>query len=72
MIWKPAVITSALSLLSAPRNFADAHGYLDSPRSRNIYAHEIGPTCSGANCPPAEYCHHCLNLNENVCGKFGS
>ena len=43
-----------------------------SPRSRNFYAHEVGPRCSGAECPPAEYCPHCLNLNDGVCGKFGS
>ena len=43
-----------------------------APRSRNYLAHEEGPSCSGAGCPPAEYCHHCLNLNDDICGKFGS
>ena len=43
-----------------------------APRSRNYLAHQDGPSCSGAGCPPAEYCHHCLNLNDDICGKFGS
>jgi len=72
MLWNYFAVVAAFSLSFAPHQSADAHGYLASPRSRNVYAHEVGPGCSGANCPPAEYCHHCLNLNENVCGKFGS
>ena len=62
---------ASITFLSTP-SFVAGHGFLESPRSRNFLAHEDGPICSGAGCPPAEYCHHCLNLNDGVCGKFGS
>ncbi|KAL7550366.1 hypothetical protein ACHAWF_013610 [Thalassiosira exigua] len=48
------------------------HGYMSSPRSRNFYAHSIINTieCTSPDgCPPQEYCHHCLNNNDGVCGK---
>jgi len=61
---------ASITFLSTP-SFVAGHGFLESPRSRNFLAHEDGPICSGAGCPPAEYCHHCLNLNDGVCGKFG-
>ena len=79
MLWASANIASksaifaltSIAFLSSPSSVT-GHGFLESPRSRNLLSHQDGPTCSGVGCPPAEYCHHCLNLNDDICGKFGS
>lgn len=71
MIFKSFII-AAVAILPSQRVFVKAHGYPTSPRSRNFYAHDIINTSEcqgGAGCPPAEYCPHCLNLNDGVCGK---
>jgi hypothetical protein len=54
--------------------YADAHGYLYSPRSRNFVAHEEGLDWGATEgVPMKEYCHHCLNtkLSTEVCGRSG-
>lgn len=73
-MWASKSASFALFALTSiiPLHSVKGHGFLETPRSRNYYAHQEGPYCSGSSCPPAEYCHHCLNLNEGVCGKFGS
>lgn len=49
---------------------ADAHGFMLTPRTRNEFAAQEGvngvPT---AGLPSKEYCSHCLNTNNGVCGK---
>lgn len=70
MLERATHILAALMSVHSPQLFVEGHGYLESPRSRNFYASEVGPSCSGAGCPPAEYCRHCLNTNLGVCGKF--
>jgi hypothetical protein len=49
---------------------ADAHGFMLTPRTRNEFAAQEGvdgvPT---AELPSKEYCSHCLNTNNGVCGK---
>jgi len=72
----PKASLLALTILSfhAP-SLVDGHGYLETPRSRNWYAHDVLSTgeCPGsAGCPPGEYCQHCLNTNAGVCGKSPS
>ncbi|KAL7549595.1 hypothetical protein ACHAWF_012862 [Thalassiosira exigua] len=63
----------ALTTWSFSATVVKGHGFLSSPRSRNFYAHDAvaaSSECPGqAGCPPAEYCHHCLNGNAGVCGK---
>lgn len=44
------------------------HGYQSSPRSRNWYANEEGIEGSQPGVPGREYCPHCLNTNNGVCG----
>ena len=58
-------IVSIATLLLLPQS-VDAHGHLTSPRSRNWYAAEDGG--SGPGVPPIDYCPHCLNVNNGVCG----
>mmetsp|Transcript_29531 Transcript_29531/g.44735 ORF Transcript_29531/g.44735 Transcript_29531/m.44735 type:complete len:413 (-) Transcript_29531:135-1373(-) len=55
---------------------ADAHGYLKSPRARNVVAKEDGANWASTAAErqvlyPKEYCPHCLNL-QAPCGKFGN
>lgn len=45
-----------------------SHGVLISPRSRNWVAHEDGMEGIQAGVPKREYCQHCLNTNNGVCG----
>lgn len=74
MICKNALLFLACLTFHSP-SLVRGHGFLQSPRSRNFYAHDIISTneCSGsAGCPPAEYCEHCLNGNTGVCGKSPS
>jgi hypothetical protein len=44
------------------------HGYQSSPRSRNWYAAEEGIEGNQPGVPRREYCPHCLNTNNGVCG----
>eukprot|EP00804_Cyclotella_cryptica_P004998 CCRYP_018313-RB/>CCRYP_018313-RB protein AED:0.03 eAED:0.03 QI:1251/1/1/1/0.81/0.83/12/1175/1018 len=66
----------AASFNPAPNVFVNGHGYLETPRSRNVYAYNLAYLCTqstaGPGCPKPEYCPHCLNTNLGVCGKFGS
>jgi len=60
---------SWLSLLTIP--CVDGHGYIMTPRSRNYVAKLEGTedrSENSAGIPPAEYCAHCLNRNNGVCG----
>lgn len=50
---------------------AKSHGNLVSPRSRNQVARENGTTGARPGVPVKEYCSHCLNLNNGICGKAG-
>jgi hypothetical protein len=64
-----------LSILSALSLFltVDGHGFVASPRSRNWVAQQDGldwGTKTGV--PPREYCPHCLNRNDGVCGTSPS
>mmetsp|Transcript_12986 Transcript_12986/g.29885 ORF Transcript_12986/g.29885 Transcript_12986/m.29885 type:complete len:1475 (-) Transcript_12986:105-4529(-) len=57
---------------SSAVHLVDGHGYLSTPRSRNWVAHEDINSCDqagGLDCPPPEYCYHCLNMSDGVCGK---
>jgi len=48
----------------------DAHGFMSTPRTRNQFAAEEGlDGGSTAGLPDKEYCSHCLNSNNKVCGK---
>ncbi|KAL3908279.1 MAG: hypothetical protein SGILL_008543 [Bacillariaceae sp.] len=67
--------TSAATLLlsSLVLEVPDAvqgHGYMFIPTSRNRYAHTSGVSYNNGvkGVPPAEYCAHCLNANQGVCG----
>lgn len=44
------------------------HGYINFPRSRNWYANEEGIEGSQPGVPRREYCPHCVNANNGVCG----
>ena len=45
------------------------HGYMYIPTSRNHYANRNGLSSGNVpGVPPAEYCAHCLNANQGVCG----
>lgn len=59
-------ILSTIVLLSS-MNSVRAHGYLETPRSRNWVAHEEGG--SGSGVPPSETCEHCLNTKaqDDLC-----
>lgn len=50
----------------------EAHGGLISPRSRNRVAREDGSEHSRKGIPTPEYCWHCLNDNNGLCGKVGN
>lgn len=60
----------ALTLLSPYLHFAEGHGYMDTPRSRNVYARQEGTSGGAAGVPPTEYCEHCLNrkVENGSCG----
>jgi len=48
----------------------DAHGFMSTPRTRNQFAAEEGlDGGSTAGLPDKEFCSHCLNSNNKVCGK---
>jgi len=66
MIYKFACLSLASSFLTS---LVDGHGFLTSPRSRNWLAHDDVEKCSGSGCPRPEFCHHCLNGNDGVCGR---
>eukprot|EP00581_Thalassiosira_minuscula_P028458 CAMPEP_0183754816 /NCGR_PEP_ID=MMETSP0739-20130205/3731_1 /TAXON_ID=385413 /ORGANISM="Thalassiosira miniscula, Strain CCMP1093" /LENGTH=1540 /DNA_ID=CAMNT_0025991459 /DNA_START=38 /DNA_END=4660 /DNA_ORIENTATION=+ len=71
MLFKVALFALTSLAFNEP-SLVKGHGYLTTPRSRNFYAHDIigSGECTGqVGCPPGEYCHHCLNTNEGVCGK---
>ena len=59
-------------MASTTVHLVEGHGYLTTPRSRNWVAHEDINSCNqagGSDCPPPEYCYHCLNNSDGVCGK---
>jgi len=68
MLYKLASLALASSFVTS---IVDGHGFLTSPRSRNWLAYDDVEKCSGSGCPRPEYCHHCLNGNDGVCGKTG-
>jgi hypothetical protein len=47
----------------------ESHGGLISPRSRNEVAREEGSNVASPGVPVKEYCWHCLNRNNGICGK---
>ena len=55
-------------------SFVIRFAVMQSPRSRNYYAYDVisRPDECSSDCPPAEYCPHCLNRNDGVCGKSPS
>ena len=46
--------------------FVDGHGHMTSPRSRNWISTtgEDGVNSATSGKPDAEYCTHCLNVND--------
>lgn len=44
------------------------HGYVSSPRSRNWVAHQSGTDGQELGKAKKEYCPHCLNRSNGVCG----
>lgn len=44
------------------------HGHLESPRSRNFFAFEEGVDTPQVGKPPKDYCAHCLNGSNDICG----
>lgn len=65
-------LSLVLSLLLVFSPDAEAHGGLISPRSRNRVARDKGSETSRQGVPKPEYCWHCLNRNNGVCGKAGN
>ncbi|GAX15594.1 hypothetical protein FisN_3Hh064 [Fistulifera solaris] len=63
-------VLSLVGMLFAPH--VEAHGGLISPRSRNRVAREDGSERPGKGVPTPEYCWHCLNDNNGLCGKVGA
>jgi hypothetical protein len=63
------ILFSALLL-----TLVDGHGMMTSPRSRNWLAtpEEKGVNSPEVGKPPAEYCEHCLNMNDPTRGSCGS
>ena len=55
-----------LLLSSILVSFVDGHGHMTSPRSRNWLstAGQDGVNSATSGLPDAEYCTHCLNVNE--------
>lgn len=67
-----AALTTAL-LLILTVSPVDGHGYLSSPRSRNIVAYQDGKSWTNhADIPSKEDCPHCLNRNKGACGMTGN
>jgi len=70
--WVPTVAALVIVTILSPTMVikVEAHGHLISPRSRNWFAWEEGVDGGGvAGLPPKEFCTHCLNTNNGVCGK---
>ena len=59
-----------LFLFTSNIDFGDAHGYMSTPRSRNVYAKEEGTNGSVPKVPKVEYCEPCLNRKaaDEHCG----
>jgi len=75
------MLSSKLALLiflaSTATVHVNAHGYLESPRSRNYVANQDGSWGTGdQSTPKKETCHHCLNgggaANSGQCGITGN
>jgi len=75
------MFSSSLSLLlllaSTATVYVDAHGYLESPRSRNYVANQDGSWGTGdQSTPKKETCPHCLNgggaASSGQCGITGN
>eukprot|EP00521_Asterionellopsis_glacialis_P003008 CAMPEP_0195261998 /NCGR_PEP_ID=MMETSP0706-20130129/9495_1 /TAXON_ID=33640 /ORGANISM="Asterionellopsis glacialis, Strain CCMP134" /LENGTH=1208 /DNA_ID=CAMNT_0040315999 /DNA_START=57 /DNA_END=3683 /DNA_ORIENTATION=+ len=71
MGFSKSVAVLAALVVATNLSTTEAHGHLTSPRSRNWYAAEEGmdglsPDKTGV--PKKEFCPHCLNTNEGVCG----
>lgn len=71
---KSNIIATVLIVTGQLTSIVDAHGFLQSPRSRNYHA-SIDPKYWGgtANDPAPESCPHCLNIGgtEARCGIVG-
>jgi hypothetical protein len=66
-------ILSLLSSLSLFLTSVHGHGLLASPRSRNWVAQQDGLDWGvKTGVPSREYCQHCLNRNDGVCGSSPS
>jgi len=61
-------VLSALVFFAAIIHPTHGHGHMTSPRSRNWVAWEDGVDGSVAGSRAREYCTHCLNTNNGVCG----
>lgn len=64
-----SLATTGTMILLAFAPSVKSHGGLVSPRSRNRVAREQGTEFPRQGVPPPEYCWHCLNDNNGVCGK---
>lgn len=66
------LLASTLLLLLLQVHPAFGHGYLATPRSRNLYASELTSwTSSTINDPEPETCPQCLNQGPASCGVTG-
>jgi hypothetical protein len=70
MNFSAAVIFLLTSLVLEMPIAVQGHGYMFIPTSRNRYAHTSGVSYNNGvkGIPPSEYCAHCLNANQGVCG----
>ena len=67
------VLSSMLIILIGSPPAADAHGYMKTPRSRNLYAAEhTSWTSITAEDPAPEVCPQCCSARGNGCGIAGA
>lgn len=62
------LFTSPLLAFLVVVDSVQGHGQLNSPRSRNYDAAINGSNPPVAGIPPIDYCPHCLNVNNKLCG----
>lgn len=64
------LLLSSLTFFTISMTSVESHGGLVSPRSRNQVAREEGTNGAQSGVPKKEYCWHCLNRNNGMCGKI--
>ena len=63
------VFPTVFFMMTMGLSYVSGHGQLISPRSRNWFAFEEGVDGAAvAGKPRTDYCYHCLNVNNGVCG----